>query len=500
MSEQTLQQTYQATPYPSRPVTLSHPDHLHVVGRLHGMSPAPVTECRVLELGCGAGGNLAPMAGTLPGSQFTGIDLSERQFEMARDLARGGGLGNIKFHAGDSLSLLADVADGTFDYIILHGLYSWVPLQVQAALLPLCGRLLSKAGIAYISYNTYPGWHGRDVVRDLMRRACAGITEPGAQVIAARGALDDLIGAYAQADDAYANLLAEEKARVEDMDDSFLLHDLLEVENHPLYLDEFLVRAGAAGLRFVSEANVAASREENFSPDAQRQLAGIDDTAAREQRIDFILNRSFRQSLLCRSNGTVQRTIDPVWLIEMHLASPLRPMGPDPNGAPGEAFFATPDGGRIGMTAPNAIAALNYLAVAWPDFLSFQDLAAKVGDGAIVAQLAIDLYPRNWLDLLPRPPVFTKTPGPRPKATQLARWQVGRGGMVTDQRHRNVSINDSFTRQLLPLLNGVTDRERLLAAAADFDRDGDTLVANDDAETLLDTALHQLAERCLLVQ
>jgi len=161
MSERTLHQTYQATPYPSRPVTLSHPDHLHVVGRLHGMSPAPVTECRVLELGCGAGGNLAPMAATLPGSQFTGIDLSERQFEMARDLARGGGLGNIEFHAGDSLSLLADVADGTFDYIILHGLYSWVPLQVQSALLPLCGRLLSEAGIAYVSYNTYPGWRGR---------------------------------------------------------------------------------------------------------------------------------------------------------------------------------------------------------------------------------------------------------------------------------------------------------------------------------------------------
>jgi len=287
---------------------------------------------------------------------------------------------------------------------------------------------------------------------------------------------------------------------VEDMDDSFLLHDLLEVENHPVYLDDFLARAGAAGLRFVSEANVAASREENFSPDAQRQLAGIGDTVARERRIDFILNRSFRQSLLCRPNGTVQRNIDPAWLIEMHLASPLRPMGPDPNGAPGEAFFATPDGGRMGMTAPNAIAALNYLAVSWPDFLSFPELAVKMGDGVILAQLAIDLYPRNWLDLLSHPPVFTKTPGPRPKATQLARWQVGRGEMVTDQRHRNVSIKDGFTRQLLPLLNGVTGRERLMAAVAGFDCDGDTLVANDDAETLLDTALHQLAERCLLVQ
>ena len=184
----------------------------------------------------------------------------------------------------------------------------------------------------------------------------------------------------------------------------------------------------------------------------------------------------------------------------MHLASPFRPIGPDPNGAPGEAFFATSDGSRMGMTAYNAIAALNYLAVSWWDFLSFPKLAVKVGDGVISAQLAIDFYPRNWLNLLSHPLVFTKTPRIRPKATQLARWQVGRGEMVTEQRHRNVSIKDGFTRQFLPLLNGVTGRERLMAAVAGFDRDKDTLMANDDAETLLDAALHQLAERCLLVQ
>lgn len=113
-----------------------------------------VAGSRVLELGCGTGGNLPPMAATLPGSQFTGTDMSERQIEMARELAEGGRLRNIEFLAGDALPLLADTADGSFDYIILHGLYSWVPLQVQSALLPLCGGLLSEAGIAYVSYNT----------------------------------------------------------------------------------------------------------------------------------------------------------------------------------------------------------------------------------------------------------------------------------------------------------------------------------------------------------
>lgn len=500
MSTSSLHGSYQAMPYPSRPVPLSHPDHLYVVGRLHGLAPRAVGGARVLELGCGTGGNLLPMAASLPEGEFVGVDLSERQIDMARAAAKAGGLDNVEFLAGDALSLLADGLGRPFDYIVLHGLYSWVPPAVQAALLPLCRRLLTDAGIVYVSYNTYPGWHGRGLVRDLMLRAGAGAASPEEQVVRARAALDDLIPAYAQSDDAYANLLAEEKARVDDMEDSFLLHDLLEVENHPVYVDGFLSQAAAAGLQFISEGNVAASREENFSPEARRQLAAINDPIAREQQIDFLLNRSFRQTLLCSAGSQVHRQIAPDWLAGLYLASPVRPMGPDQNGAPGEAFFATPDGGRFGMTAPNAIAALNHLALAWPNFLAMEDLAAKTGDGAIVAQLVIDLYPRNWLDLLPRPAVYTTTPGPRPKATALARWQMRQGDFVTDLRHRNVTITDPFTRQLLPLLDGQTERAALMAAIAGFDGYQAAQVANDDPETLLDAALHQLAERCLLVE
>ncbi len=503
MNTTSLHETYQRTPYPSRPVPLSHPDHLYVVGRLHGLTPARVAGARVLELGCASGGKLLPMAASLPEGEFVGIDLSERQIEMAQAGATAGGLDNVQFLAGDALSLLAGGNVGlgqSFDYIVLHGLYSWVPLDVQAALLPLCHRLLSEHGIIYISYNTYPGWHGRGLVRELMLRATSRSANEAEQAAMARAALDDLIAAYAQSGDANAALLAEEKVRVDDMEDSFLLHDLLEVENHPVYLDQFLARADEAGLQFVSEGNVAASREENFSPEARRQLAAIIDPVAREQRIDFLLNRSFRQTLLCSKAAVVRRQIAPEWLAGLYLASPVRPMGPDANGTPGEAFFATPDGGRFGMTAGNAIAALNNLALAWPDFLAIEELAGKVGDGAIVAQLVIDLYPRNWIDLLPGPAVHTTMPGPHPMATALARWQVGQGVHVTDLRHRSVTITDLFTRQLLPLLDGKTDRVALLAAAAGFDHREQPMIANDDPETLLDAALHQLAQRCLLVQ
>ncbi|MBT3781370.1 MAG: class I SAM-dependent methyltransferase, partial [Rhodospirillaceae bacterium] len=168
MSDSSLHASYQATPYPGQPIPLSHPDHLYVVGRIHGLAPAAVTGARVLELGCGDGGNLLPMAATLIEAQFVGVDLSERHIEMAKTAAGAAKLTNVEFLTGDASAIFRESAPDPFDYIILHGLYSWVSREVQAALLPLCQRLLAENGIVYISYNTYPGWHARGLVRELM--------------------------------------------------------------------------------------------------------------------------------------------------------------------------------------------------------------------------------------------------------------------------------------------------------------------------------------------
>ena len=84
--------------------------------------------------------------------------------------------------------------------------------------------------------------------------------------------------------------------------------------------------------------------------------------------------------------------------------------------------------------------------------------------------------------------------------TELARWQVGQGETVTDLRHRNVSVTDKFTRQLIPILDGQTDRQNLITAASEFDREPDRPESDDNPEAELNAALFQLAERCLLVQ
>jgi len=75
---------YDVTPYIDLSYKATHPDRLATMARLLGRSPAPLERCRVLEIGCAAGGNLLPMAYSLPHADFVGIDYSARQIEDGR--------------------------------------------------------------------------------------------------------------------------------------------------------------------------------------------------------------------------------------------------------------------------------------------------------------------------------------------------------------------------------------------------------------------------------
>ena len=151
--------SYDEVPYADRVHPATHPDLLAVVATLFGMSPARPDRCRVLELGCASGANLIALAETLPGSSFVGIDLSPRQVAVGRQKVRARGLTNVALHAMS----LVDVGEalGLFDYVLCHGVYSWVPAEVRDRILAVCSSNLMPQGVAYVSYNCYPGWHAR---------------------------------------------------------------------------------------------------------------------------------------------------------------------------------------------------------------------------------------------------------------------------------------------------------------------------------------------------
>ncbi len=178
---------YDEMPYESHPFAQSHPNRLYTIGTLFGMRPTPVQKCRVLELGCAAGGNLIPMADYLPESQFVGVDSSARQIQDGLDTVKQLGLPNVILKHASILDV--DAAYGRFDYIICHGVFSWVPEKVRLKILEICGTQLTPNGIAYVSYNTYPGWHMRGMIRDMMRYHASRFNAPKDRIQQARALL-----------------------------------------------------------------------------------------------------------------------------------------------------------------------------------------------------------------------------------------------------------------------------------------------------------------------
>src|SRR6195256_4746917 len=175
---------YDRIAYRTLPMPQTHPDRLATIALLHGMAPRPVDRCRVLELGCGDGSNLIPMAYGLPGSEFVGVDLATTAVTSGAAAISALGLRNVVLHHLDVM----DVSDafGTFDYIIAPGLYSWVPEPVRDRILGICEAHLARHGVAFVSYNTYPGCHLRQAVWQILQFHVEGMTDPGERIAQAR--------------------------------------------------------------------------------------------------------------------------------------------------------------------------------------------------------------------------------------------------------------------------------------------------------------------------
>jgi len=150
---------HEEMPYESHPFRQTHPDRLATLSVLLGLEPPPLPSCRVLELGCASGGNLLPLAVAYPHAQFAGVDVSAVQIAQGQAAVDACGLGNVRLLTRSVTDI--DERLGKFDYIIAHDLYSWVPNNVQDAILNVCSRNLTEQGVAYVSYNTLPGWRVR---------------------------------------------------------------------------------------------------------------------------------------------------------------------------------------------------------------------------------------------------------------------------------------------------------------------------------------------------
>lgn len=469
--------SYDQVPYESFPFPQTHPDRLATLGRLFGLAPPDLTNCRVLELGCAAGGNLIPLAQGWPQAEFVGIDLSSVQVAQGQAMIADLGLDNIRLMAM-SISEV-DEAFGTFDYILCHGVYSWVPDPVQDKILALCARQLTARGIAYVSYNTLPGWRMRGMIRDLMRYQAVQFADPGARVAQGRAILDFLAKSVPAANDAYGMLLKSELESLRHAPDYYILHEHLEDINAPLYFHEFMERAQAYGLQYLAEAEFSTMLLSNFSQEAAETLWRIaPDVIRQEQFMDFLRNRSFRQTLLVRDSQVFNRSVPAERVAGLRVASALRPLSARPEiGSTAMEEFSAPNGGSLRTPNPITKAALAVLAGRWPGSIPYPKLLAlaqaRLGrqDPADDATLASDLlqcYGSGLVELHLGPDAFVTRAGDRPLASPLARLQARRGSrQVTNLRHEMVGIDEGLG-YLLALLDGSRGRKELHAALSDW--------------------------------
>jgi SAM-dependent methyltransferase len=435
---------YDRIPYPGHPFAQTHPDRLATVATLFGLRPAHPAACRMLELGCGDGGNLVPMAYALPGSAFCGVDLSPRAIEHAAALRDALGLANVELHQAD-LTALPEL--GTFDYVVAHGVYSWIAPEARDALLAACRAHLAPGGVAYVSYDVMPGGHVREITRQILRWHLRDIDDPDERIAGARALLQAL-----------ADAGSEQAAWALEQGDPALYHDELAPHHEAILFTDFVAHANRHGLDFLAEADVFEMQASGL-PD-EYAAAGV---IAREQYLDFFKNRMFRQTLLCHA-GVERREPSGAVVRGMLAATPARPVGAV---GPGRVEFRGPRGATITTDHDAVKAALVALGDAWPGGVAVAEL-----DGDAVCEALLRAYAVNLVQLHVWAPEIATAPSERPVASAVARLQAAAGPRITNLRHGSIDVPDELGRRLITLLDGTRDRAALLRQ---LDRPADEL-------------------------
>ena len=489
---------YDQVLYPGFPLAQTHPDRLATIAGLLGMTPARPDRSQVLELGCGDGGNLIPMAVELPGSEFTGIDLAQPGIARGRAISEALGLKNISLRQMDLLAAGADL--GQFDYILAHGLYSWVPAHVRDGVLRICRTNLAHDGVAYVSYNAYPGFHRREIFRGMMLHHVRNVQDPSKRYEEAVRLIDEF-SKYTRKGELARALFEEQRQHLAETVPWAVYHDDLADTNRAFYFHEFIADARRHQLQYLGEADFYEMHADTYPEpvvEALERFAGTD-VIIKEQYLDFMKGRRFRQTLLCREEAPLDRSLGPLRITDLYVASTARPVSANPDLREGVAeLFRGPRGSALETDYAAAKIALCRLSEIWPQSIYFPELLLG-DDAARLAGILLQGYRLGLLELHTLPPHFAAVAGECPLASPLARLQAQQSAVVTTLRHTLVEVDDAIDRCVLLLLDGTRNRGALMEGVREFVRSG--AVSSEESVTAesLAVRLERLAKEALLL-
>ena len=310
-----VQQTiYSELGYKSMPFPYTTPATLEAYAALVGVSAPNPKTARVLELGATYGGNIISQALFNPDATFVGIELSQEQVEKGNEVIANAGLTNVSLVQSDIASIGSEI--GTFDYIIAHGVYSWVDDGVKDALLRLIDEHLAEDGIAYVSYNTYPGWHTMEEVRQLMMFSNRDKAQFNHKEKVLHGkTIGSIVGSqilkYDNLKERNSKFLGALRS-VMQKDEYYVGHDHLEPNNDPVYFYQFNDHLEAHKLAYLCDVDLTLSMVRSFDADIADTLdkLALNDHVAQEQYLDFMLDTTFRKSIICKAKHAESVTYD----------------------------------------------------------------------------------------------------------------------------------------------------------------------------------------------
>lgn len=452
-----LAESFDALPYRHGAIPLSHPARVGAIARLLGTPAALPDTCRVLELGCGEGMNLLPLAERLPRARFVGVDSAGGQIAVGETARLAAKLENARLIHADLLDY--EPEPGAYDYVIAHGVYSWVRDEVKDRLLALCARALAPAGVAYVSYNVHPAWGLLGSLRAILRAELARVADPRPHVARLLPALD---AAFAAQPGPYSTLMREALAEMRGKSEALLFHDELESVNDPVTFLDFTAHAARHGLHFLAEAHFAALPFEHLPAAVRTPLAALDpDFSGAQQLLDLLGYRRLRNSLLTLTPPPAQRTLDPAVIAECAVRLHLWPEnGRIDLAATTAVRLVGRHNFQLAVEKPEQKAFFAALCEARPGALTFPEAISRAAellrqaghfatpDAALLAAGVAKLFSIDQCDLLLAGDGIWLRRSDHPAPTALMRHQAAHGFDVTNRWHENVAVTSDERRWL----------------------------------------------------
>lgn len=466
---------YDSMPYPNHTMSFISPEHIETIATVFGMNPPKVKTARVLELGCGPGLTSIAFGFRNPDAKVLGIDLSNVHIDHGKKYLEGLKINNVELKAASIMDI--DKSFGEFDYIICHGVFSWVPSDVQKKIFEVIQKHLSPNGVAHVSYNALPGWNIAQTFRDMMQYHADMFSDEQDKIGQASAFIKFIDESLADLKTPHSKFLRQEAQIVASQGPSYLKHEYLDKGNSQFYFMDFMAAATTYGLQYLGDSSLPSMYLGNLPAKAFEELKVLDNIISSEQYMDFVTNRRFRNTLLCKAGVEINRNISPNIWNNMYLTSQLQSSMPidqikfdDENQS--VTFAAVNIQASFNVTSSFLKAACVRIIENQGRFIHFDEIVSYVSKKLpnakkdeienVLKSSFTQLLFKNLLEIRVTPPHSISEISKKPKTSDLVRLQVSANETSLVNEYSNTSTLDLVQRLVLLYANGENTIDKIV--------------------------------------